>query len=326
MNDRSTTNQPDPRPPLPEHPRVYGDVLELIHDTPLLRLKLEGCEGHAAVWGKLESFNPGGSVKDRICLAMILRAEAEGLLRPGGVVVEPTSGNTGIGLALVCRQRGYRCLLTMPESMSLERRALLETMGAEVVLTPAEQQMTGAIAKAEELAREHAGFIPHQFDNGANPEVHATHTAKEILHGMAGSSLDVFVAGVGTGGTVTGVGRVLRAQQPQCRIVAVEPDSCATLSRGEVGPSKIQGWAAGFVPSNYDPAVVHEIHTVNDREAYQMKLRLARECGLLVGISSGGAVSAALQIARTLRPEQNVVVVLPDTGERYFSLDEYFDE
>lgn len=327
MSERPATNpSDDPRPRLPEHPLVYGDVLELIHDTPLLRLDLEECKGHATLWGKLESFNPGGSVKDRICLAMILRAESEGLLRPGGVVVEPTSGNTGIGLALVCRQRGYRCLLTMPESMSLERRALLETMGAEVVLTPAEQQMTGAIAKAEELARQYDGFIPHQFDNSANPEVHATHTARELLHAMEGLSLDVFVAGVGTGGTVAGVGRVLREQRPHCRIVAVEPDSCATLSRGEVGPSKIQGWAAGFIPANYDASVVHEIRTVTDRDAYQMKWRLARECGLLVGISSGGAVSAAVQMAQALGPEQNVVVVLPDTGERYFSLDEYFDE
>lgn len=312
-------------PPLKKHDRVYGDVLELIGDTPLVELKVpDAPTGAARVWGKLESLNPGGSVKDRICLAMIERAEREGRLKPGGVVLEPTSGNTGIGLALVCSRRGYRCILTMPESMSLERRALLELMGAELVLTPAEQQMQGAISKAQELAEQYGAFVPHQFENPANPEAHAGQTVKEIVHAMGALSLDAFVAGVGTGGTVSGVGRVLRVEVPGCQIIAVEPESCATLSRGEVGPTKIQGLAAGFVPRNFDRSVPHSIRTVRDDDAYRTKQRLARSSGLLVGISAGAAVYAAFEVARSMSPEQNVVVLLPDTGERYFSLDEYF--
>lgn len=311
-------------PPLKDHPHVYASVLELIHDTPLVEIAIQSDVPRARIWGKLESVNPGGSVKDRICLAMIEAAEREGHLAPGGVVVEPTSGNTGIGLALVCRRKGYRCILTMPESMSLERRALLESMGAELVLTPAEAQMSGAIERAEAIARQLNGFIPHQFDNSNNPGVHSTHTAREILHAMSGLSLDVFVAGVGTGGTISGVGRTLRTERPQCRIVAVEPESCATISRGAIGPTKIQGWAPGFVPHNYDPSVVDEVRTVSDEAAYRTKLALARSAGILVGISSGGALAAALELAQGLGAEQNVVVILPDTGERYFSLDEYF--
>jgi cysteine synthase len=312
------------QPTIKSHPLVYESVLDLIHDTPLVRLTLDANPHHATVWGKLESVNPGGSVKDRICLAMIERAEASGELKPGGVVVEPTSGNTGIGLALVCKRRGYRCILTMPESMSLERRALLELMGAELVLTPAEEQMHGAIRKAEEIVKTENGFSPHQFTNPANPAVHAEHTAREILHALPGLELGAFVAGVGTGGTVSGVGSVLRRERPDCRVVAVEPESCATISRGVVGPTKIQGWAAGFVPDNYAGAVVHEVRTVSDEDAYRTKRRLARESGMLVGISSGGAAHVALQLAKELGPEQNIVVILPDTGERYFSLDEYF--
>ncbi|HEX2732388.1 MAG TPA: cysteine synthase A [Polyangiaceae bacterium] len=311
-------------PPLKQHPHIYGGVLELIHDTPLVLLKFRDEKPRAKLWGKLESVNPGGSVKDRICLAMIERAEAMGLLEPGGIVVEPTSGNTGIGLALVCKRRGYRCILTMPESMSLERRALLELMGAELVLTPAEEQMHGAIRKAEEIVAKEGGFSPHQFANPANPAVHSEHTAREILHAMGDLTLDAFVAGVGTGGTISGVGSVLRDTRPGCRIVAVEPESCATISRGEVGPTKIQGWAAGFVPDNYSASVVHEVRTVSDLDAYRTKRALARDLGMLVGISSGGAVKVALDVARGLSPEQNVVVILPDTGERYFSLDVYF--
>jgi cysteine synthase A len=311
-------------PEIKKHPLVYANILELIHDTPLVPISLESQGRRARVFGKLESVNPGGSVKDRICLAMIERAEASGQLRPGGVVVEPTSGNTGIGLALVCKRRGYRCILTMPESMSLERRALLEAMGAELVLTPAEEQMQGAIQKAAQIVEEQGGFSPHQFQNPANPEVHASHTAREILHAMGELSVDAFVAGVGTGGTVSGVGRVLREERPSCRVIAVEPESCATISRGEVGPTKIQGWAAGFVPPNYAAHVPHEVRTVSDEAAYQVKRALARSAGLLVGISSGGAVRVALDVAKELSPEQNVVVILPDTGERYFSLDEYF--
>jgi cysteine synthase A len=312
------------RPPIAEHPLIYPSVLELIGDTPLVSIDVDPVPERARVWGKLESINPGGSVKDRICLAIIERAERDGVLEPGGVVVEPTSGNTGIGLALVCRRRGYRCILTMPESMSLERRQLLELMGAELVLTPAEDQMKGAIQKALEIQRDIGAFVPRQFENPENPRVHEMTTAKEILHALGDLSLDAFVAGVGTGGTVSGAGRLLRRERPHCRIVAVEPESCATISKNEVGPTKIQGLAAGFVPQNYDPRVPHEVRTVLDLDAYRAKLALAKQ-GILVGISAGAAVHVAIEVARGLPSTANVVVILPDTGERYFSLDEYFD-
>ena len=311
----------------PEAPlRLVDNVLELVGSTPLVKIRRLGRDGpRADVWAKMEQANPGGSVKDRICVAMVDDAERRGVLSPGGVVVEPTSGNTGIGLALVCAVRGYRCILTMPESMTLERRQLLQAFGAEVVLTPDEQQMTGAVARARAIAAEIPGaFMPHQFDNPANPRVHAETTAREILHALEGVRLDAFVAGVGTGGTVSGVGRVLARLRPAPRVIAVEPEACATLSRGERGPTKIQGLAAGFVPRNYDPSVVHEVRTVSDRAAYDTKAALAKREGLLVGISAGAAVRVALDVARELGPDATVVTVLPDTGERYFSLDEYF--
>jgi len=280
----------------------------------------------AQVWAKMEQANPAGSVKDRIALAMIDEAERAGKLEPGGVVVEPTSGNTGIGLALVCAIRGYKCVLTMPESMSLERRQLLEAFGAKVVLTPEALQLEGAVEKAIEIVDQTPGaFMPQQFDNEANPRVHAATTAREILYAMRGLTLDAFVAGVGTGGTISGVAEVLRKEvSPAPRIVAVEPKSSATISRGERGPSKIQGLAAGFVPRNYHPAVVDQVRTVTDADAWQTKVQLARREGLLVGISAGAAVHVALQVARELGPGKNVVTVLPDTGERYFSIEEYF--
>jgi cysteine synthase A len=325
-----------PRAELPRHPLVYDSVLDLIGDTPLVKidafvttprprprraLQREG----AQLWGKLENANPAGSVKDRISQAMIERAERDGQLAPGGTVIEPTSGNTGIGLALVCARRGYRCILTMPASMSLERRALLEALGAEVVLTEEDAQMEGAIAKAREIAaREPGSFMPQQFDNDENPRVHQRGTGREILHALGDLRLDAFVAGIGTGGTISGVGRLLREERPGCRIIGVEADSCATISRGERGPTKIQGWAAGFVPRNYAPEVPHEVRTVSDDDAYRAKVALAQNHGLLVGISSGGAVHVAAEVARRLPADGNVVVVLPDTGERYFSLDEYF--
>jgi cysteine synthase A len=308
---------------------LADDVLALIGNTPLLAIAAPERSGvRASVWAKMEQANPGGSVKDRISLAMIEDAERSGQLGPGGVVVEPTSGNTGIGLALVCAVRGYRCVLAMPESASLERRQLLEAFGAEVVLTPEQEQLAGAVAKAREIAdRTPGAFLPQQFDNEANPRVHASTTAREILEAMRGLSIDAFVAGVGTGGTISGVGEVLRREvSPPPRIVAVEPESCATLSRGERGPSKIQGLAAGFVPKNYHPQVVDEIRTVTDADAWQMKTELARREGLLVGISAGAAVQVALQVAAELGPGKNVVTVLPDTGERYFSLAEFFPE
>jgi cysteine synthase A len=307
-------------------PRLIESVLELVGDTPLVSVRALGPGPRAAVWAKMEQGNPGGSVKDRICLAMIEEAERTGKLLPGGVVVEPTSGNTGIGLALVCAVRGYRCILAMPESMSLERRQLLEAYGAELVLTPAEHQMEGAVARAREIARTTPGaFMPQQFDNPANPAVHARTTAREILEAMRPLSIDALVVGVGTGGTVTGVGEVLRREvSPAPRIVAVEPAACATLSRGERGPTKIQGLAAGFVPRNYHASVVDEVRTVTDEDAWRTKVQLAHREGLLVGISAGAAVHAALEVAGELGPGKNVVTVLPDTGERYFSLEEYF--
>jgi cysteine synthase A len=277
----------------------------------------------------MEPYNPGGSVKDRICLAMIEAAERSGALAPGGVVVEPTSGNTGIGLALVCAVKGYRCVLTMPESMSLERRQLLEAFGAEVVLTPAEEQMEGAIREARAIAsREKHAFLPQQFDNPENPAVHAATTARETLAAMHGAGFDAFVAGVGTGGTISGSAEAFRRELGAAcpRIVAVEPEACATLSRGERGPTKIQGLAAGFVPRNYHPAVVDEVRTVTDADAWRTKVALAHEEALLVGISAGAAVHVALEIARELGPGKHVVTVLPDGGERYFSLEEHFTE
>lgn len=324
MSGTSTNPNSTPK----AHPRdlIYEDLTELIHDTPLLTIsRLDEGVSRADVFAKMESANPGGSVKDRIALSMIEAAEANGILQPGGTVIEPTSGNTGVGLALVCRRRGYRCVLTMPESMSLERRQLLAAYGAEVILTPAEQQMEGAVDKAESLGREIAGsFLPRQFDNSENPSVHYKVTAEEILHGLGETKVDVFVAAVGTGGTVTGVGKRLKEVYPDCRIVAVEPESSATISRGERGPSKIQGIAAGFVPANYDPTVVDEVRTVSDKDAYETKRTLGRKQGALVGISAGANVFVSLKIAREIGPGKTVVTVLCDTGERYFSLDEYF--
>jgi cysteine synthase A len=313
-------------PPIKDHPLVYGAVLDLITDTPLVEIRrLDTDVPRAKVLGKLESMNPGGSVKDRICLAMIEQAEEEGRLGPGGVVIEPTSGNTGIGLALVCARRGYRCILTMPESMSLERRQLLKSFGAEIVLTPEAEQMDGAIKKAQELALATPGaFTPQQFENPANPDVHYRVTAAEIVHAMGGEPVHAFVASVGTGGTVSGVGRALRENYAGCRVVAVEPETCATISRGERGPTKIQGIAAGFVPKNYDRKVPDEVRLIGDERAYRTKRALARKEGLLVGISSGANVAIALDVARELGPGKVVVTVLCDTGERYFSLDEYF--
>ena len=313
---------------------VAESMLDLIGQTPLMRLPppAQSRGASAAVWGKLEHLNPGGSLKDRVCLAMIEDAERTGRLQKGGVVIEPTSGNTGIGLALVCAVKGYACILTMPESMSLERRQLLEMYGATIVLTPAEDQMEGAIREARAIAERTAGgFLPDQFGNAANPKVHARTTAREILHAMRGLSLDAFVAGVGTGGTISGVGEALREELGPVsrggpRIVAVEPDACATISRGERGPTKIQGLAAGFVPVNYHPDAVDEVRTVTDADAWKAKVHLARRGGLLVGISAGAAACAAHRVAAELGPGKNVVTVMCDTGERYFSLGEFFPE
>ena len=294
-------------------------VLGLIGHTPVVRLQRMPAPGSATVWAKLERANPGGSVKDRIGLSMIEAAERDGLLKPGGVIVEPTSGNTGIGLAMVAAVKGYRLILTMPETMSVERRTLLAAYGAEIVLTPGTEGMRGAVAKAEEMVWKNPGyFMPQQFKNPANPEVHRRTTAVEILHQVDGP-LHAFVAGVGTGGTLTGVGEALKERYPAVQIIAVEPASSPVLSGGQPSPHKIQGIGAGFVPDVLDMDVVDEVITVANEEALETARRLAREEGLLVGISSGAAAFAALQVAERLGDGKTVVVILPDTGERYLS-------
>ncbi len=304
---------------------VVDSVLELVGETPVVRLRRLSPRGGATVWGKGEHLNPGGSVKDRICLAMIEAAERDGKLRPGSIIVEPTSGNTGIGLALVCARKGYKLVLTMPASMSLERRALLEAYGVEIVLTEPDRVMEGAIEAARRIVEERGAFMPEQFSNPANPEVHRETTAREILQAFEGDSIDVFVAAVGTGGTVSGVGAALKGHDSRTRVIAVEPAASPVLAGGKPGPTKIQGLNAGFVPENYDSAVVDEIVGVSDRDAWETKLALATQEGLLVGISAGANVWAAIRVARELEPGQNVVTILCDTGERYFSLSEYFE-
>jgi cysteine synthase A len=303
---------------------VVDSVLDLIGKTPLVRLRRVVPEGAAAVYAKCEHLNPTGSVKDRICLAMIEKAEREGRIRRGDTVVEPTSGNTGIGLALVCAKKGLKLVLTMPRSMSLERRALLEALGAELVFTDPERVMDGALEAARAIVAERGAFMPQQFDNAANPEVHEHTTAREILAAMEGLSLDAFVAAVGTGGTVSGVGHALAREVPGAIVVAVEPAASPVLAGGTPGPSKIQGLNAGFIPANYDANVIDRIAHVADRQAWDMKFRLAREEGLLVGISAGANVHAAIELAKELGPGKNVVTILCDTGERYFSLAEFF--
>ncbi len=304
---------------------VVDSVLELVGETPVVRLRALSPEGGATVWGKCEHLNPGGSVKDRICLSMIEAAEREDRLRPGEIIVEPTSGNTGIGLALVCARKGYKLVLTMPASMSLERRALLEAYGVEIVLTEPDRVMEGAIEAARRIVEERNAFMPEQFSNPANPAVHKHTTAPELLRAFEGDSIDVLVAAVGTGGTVSGVGEALKAHDSRTRVIAVEPSASPVLAGGSPGPTKIQGLNAGFVPENYHGAVVDEIIGVSDRDAWDTKVALAKQEGLLVGISAGANVWAAIRVARELEPEQNVVTILCDTGERYFSLSEYFE-
>ena len=298
---------------------IYQSLAELIGNTPLL--KVSGFEGQVAdILVKLEYFNPGGSVKDRIALAMIEDAEASGTLRPGATIIEPTSGNTGVGLAWVGAAKGYRVVLTMPETMSRERRSLLKALGAELVLTPGSEGMKGAIRIADELRDATPGaVILGQFVNPANPAAHFRTTGEEIWRDTEGK-VDVFVAGVGTGGTVSGTGRALKAHKPAVRVVAVEPYSSAFLSTGVAGPHKIQGIGAGFRPETYDPAVVDEVIPVTDEAAVKAGRELAVKMGLLVGISSGAAFSAALSLARrTEYAGKTIVALLPDTGERYLS-------
>ena len=298
---------------------IADGVLDLLGNTPLVRLRRVVPEGSAEVLAKLESLNPGGSVKDRIALSMIEDAETRSELKPGDTIVEPTSGNTGIGLAMVAAVKGYRLILTMPEDMSVERRKLLSRFGAELVLTPAIEGMTGAVFAAQELAEKHGYFMPQQFNNPANPEIHRRTTAQEILK-ATGGQLDAFVAGVGTGGTITGVGEVLKQHSAEILVVAVEPARSPVLAGGKAGLTGIQGIGASFVPSVLNREIYDELIAVTDEDAYAMTARVTKEEGLLVGVSSGANVVAALQIAAKLGEGKRVVTLLPDTGERYLSV------
>ena len=308
--------------------RTYERITDLVGGTPLLQLNayMDDEAPEATVLGKLEYFNPAGSVKDRIAKRMIDDAEAAGVLKPGAVIIEPTSGNTGIGLASVAASRGYKMILTMPETMSVERRNLLKAYGAELVLTDGAQGMKGAIAKAEELAAQTPGsFIPSQFTNPSNPKAHIATTGPEIWDDTEGK-VDIFVAGVGTGGTLSGVGAYLKSKNPNVKIVAVEPAGSPVLSKGVAGPHKIQGIGAGFVPETLDTEIYDEIIPVENEDAFAMGRRLARKGGVLVGISSGAAVHAARELAK--RPENTgkvIVALLPDTGERYLSTPMFAD-
>jgi len=301
------------------------DVTQLIGRTPMVQLHLPTPGRGASIFAKVEFFNPGGSVKDRIALNMIQAAEVEGTLKPGTTIVEPTSGNTGIGLALVAAVRKYKLILVMPESMSMERASLLSSYGAQLVLTPGWEGMQGAIKEAKNLMDQNPDyFMPDQFSNPANPDIHRKTTGPEILQALDGQ-VDAFVVGVGTGGTITGVGEVLRAHNPNVLIVAVEPAASPVLSGGDPGPHKIQGIGAGFIPKVLNRGIINRVITVTDDDAYKTAKQLARQSGLLVGISSGANTLAARQIAEELGEGKVVVTLLPDTGERYISIEKYFN-
>lgn len=305
---------------------LHENLLSLIGKTPLVKFNRIN-DGTAEIYAKVEYFNPGGSVKDRIAYSMIAEAEKEGLINQDTVIIEPTSGNTGIGLALVAAIKGYRLILTMPETMSIERRMLLKAYGAELVLTPGSEGMKGAVRKAEELARQYGNaFIPQQFKNLSNPKIHRLTTAQEILNDTNGN-IDIFVTGVGTGGTLTGVGEILKAHNPDIKVVAVEPSASAVLSGEMPGPHKIQGIGAGFIPEILNVDVVDEIIKVSNDDAINTARKLAKLEGLLVGISSGAAAWAALTLAKQIENKgKRIVVVLPDTGERYLSAGLYSQE
>jgi len=305
--------------------RIAENTLELITKTPMVKLNKMVKPDMARILAKLEFYNPGGSVKDRICLSMIEDAEKKNLIKKGSTIIEPTSGNTGIGLAMICAVKGYKCILTMPETMSLERIYILKSYGAEVVLTSGSDGMKGAIKKAGGFLKKIPNsFMPQQFKNKANPEIHRKTTAKEIID-VTNGEIDAFIAGVGTGGTITGVGEVLKQKNPKIRIVAVEPETSAVLSGGKPGPHKIQGIGAGFIPEILNRDIIDEIIVVDDNSAFKTSKALAKEEGLFVGISSGAAVWAALKVAKTLGKGKAVVVILPDAGDRYFSMQQYFE-
>ena len=304
---------------------MHKEITELIGGTPLVRLNRLSPPGSATIYGKVEFFNPGGSVKDRICLNMINEAERQGKLKPGGTIVEPTSGNTGIGLALIAAVRGYKLILVMPESMSMERASLLSSYGAQLVLTPAWEGMKGSIREAESLLMQNPSyFMPDQFSNPANPAMHKKTTAPEIWEALDGK-IDAFVAAVGTGGTITGCGEVFKERNPKVKVIAVEPAGSPVLSGGEPGPHKIQGIGAGFIPQVLNRKILDHVIKVTDDEAYQTAKQLSKMEGLLVGISAGANVFAAQQIAQELGPGKNVVTILCDTGERYISIEKYFN-
>jgi cysteine synthase len=305
--------------------QAHKQITELIGRTPLVRLNQLSPEGGATIYAKVESFNPGGSVKDRICLNMINEAERQGKLKPGGTIVEPTSGNTGIGLALIAAVRGYKLILVMPESMSMERASLLSSYGAQLVLTAAWEGMKGSIKEAESIVAQNPSyFMPDQFSNPANPAMHRQTTALEIWEALDGQ-IDAFVAAVGTGGTITGCGEVFKQRKAHIRIVAVEPSGSPVLSGGDPGPHKIQGIGAGFVPKVLNRSLLDGVVTVTDDQAYQTAKLLAKREGLLVGISSGANVFAAQKVAQEVGAGRNVVTILCDTGERYISIEKYFN-
>ncbi|WP_346200343.1 cysteine synthase A [Caldifermentibacillus hisashii] len=298
--------------------KYVNSITELIGRTPIVKLNHVGDENSAEVFVKLEYFNPGSSVKDRIALAMIEDAEKKGLLKEGDTIIEPTSGNTGIGLAMVAAAKGYKAVLVMPETMSIERRNLLRAYGAELVLTPGPEGMKGAVNKATELAKENGYFMPQQFENGANPEVHKLTTGPEIVEQM-GDQLDAFIAGIGTGGTITGAGQVLKEQYPGIKIYAVEPKDSPILSGGKPGPHKIQGIGANFVPEVLDTQIYDEVIQISTEEAFEAARNVARHEGILGGISAGAAIAAAIQVAKKLGKGKKVLAIVPDNGERYLS-------
>ncbi|PTH39157.1 cysteine synthase A [Staphylococcus agnetis] len=295
------------------------NITEIIGQTPVVKLRHQAGEDAADIYVKLEYQNPGGSVKDRIALAMIEQAEKDGKIKPGDTIVEPTSGNTGIGLAFVCAAKGYKAVFTMPETMSQERRNLLKAYGAELVLTPGSEAMKGAIKKAKELKEEHGYFEPQQFENPANPKVHELTTGPELVEQFEGKTIDAFLAGVGTGGTLSGAGKVLKEKYPDIQLVAIEPEASPVLSGGEPGPHKLQGLGAGFIPDTLNTDIYDEVITVGNDVAMETSRRVAKEEGILGGISSGAAIYAAIQKAKELGKGKKVVTVLPSNGERYLS-------